>query len=140
MSAMTAEQVQAMVTQGLTDGEIGQSFGLERRTIQSFRNKHDIPTGRPIGRNKRSEARRTRPDDAPPIKPSKPITVSEFLLNKRRAVCPICQLKAPIKEMVMDAKKKGERQQDIIEYLRECHKITVTPRDFSAHVSGRHDS
>jgi len=70
---------------------------------------------------------------------AKPITIAEFLLNKRRAVCPVCQLKEPVKSLVLDAKKKGERQADIIEYLQVCHRITITPREFASHISGRHD-
>ncbi len=133
MSGMTVEQVQAMVTQGMTDTEIGRAVGRERRTVQSFRAKHGIQSARPVGRN-------TRHLGLPVTTTDHPISVAEFLLNKRRAVCPVCQLKEPVKAMVMEAKKKGERQSDIIEYLRECHRVTVTPRDFSAHVSGRHDA
>lgn len=148
VSAMTSEQVRDMVAHGDTDAEIGQRFGVNRRTVQGFRARHGIAASRPAGKTRRGAVvadgfvevavGEFAPVPTPKTK-TKNITVAEFLLDKRRAVCPVCQLKEPVKSLVMDARKKGERQADIIEYLHACHRITVTPRDFSSHVSGRHE-
>ena len=140
MTDVTADWLQAQVHRGMTDAQIGAAAGLARSTVQGMRGRYGIAAARPVGKTRRGEDAPAA-DEAPPAPTAKakPITVAEFLLNKRRAVCPVCQLKEPVKAMVMDARKKGERQQDIIEYLHACHRVTVTPRDFSSHVSGRHD-
>jgi len=141
---MTSETVAQMIAEGMTDAEIGAVFGRERRTVQSFRRTHGIPAARPIGKTRRGEAAPVGaavsvvPQTDSPLR-AKPITIAEFLLNKKRAVCPVCQLKEPVKALVQDAKKKGERTADILEYLQVCHRITITPREFASHVSGRHD-
>lgn len=136
--AMTAEQVQAMVADGMADGEIGAAFGRARRTVQHFRTRHGIPAARPVGMRGvyRPGAEAATPD-APPR--AKPITVAEFLLSKRKTVCPVCQLKEPVKLIVTDARKKGERQADILECLQVCYRVTIAPREYAAHFSGRHD-
>lgn len=139
--AMTVGQVQAMAARGLTDGEIGAAFHRARRTVQNFRATHGITTARPAGKTRRGAAPARAKITPPPADTprAKPITIAEFLLNKRRAVCPVCQLKEPVKSLVVDAKKKGEKQANIIEYLQACHRITITPREFAQHVSGRHE-
>jgi hypothetical protein len=71
-------------------------------------------------------------------KTATPLTVAEFLLNKKRAECPVCRLKEPARSLVLEAKKKGERQADIIEYLQAVHRIKVAPADFASHISQRH--
>lgn len=136
MSGMTVEQVQAMVARGVTDTEIAAQLGVHRVTVQKFRAKHHIPPAGPVGKTKRST---TLPVTGEPPSPKKPITVAEFLLNKRKAVCPVCQLKEPVKAAVIDAKKKGERTADILEYLQVCHRITIQPRDYTSHFASRHD-
>jgi hypothetical protein len=143
MSGMTVEQVRTMVERGMTDTEIGAHYGRERRTVQSFRRNHGIEAIRSVGQTRRGESSVTpapfvaASTDTPPTK--KPLSVAEFLLNKRKAVCPVCQLKEPIKAAVIDAKKKGERTMDILEYLQACHRITIQPRDYQAHFTSRHD-
>lgn len=145
MSAMTVEQVQAMLASGATDTEIGDAFGLNRRSVQHFRTKHGLAASRPVGKTRRGDAPTHFTEIAvgeyvPTTVPTKkPITVAEFLLNKRKAVCPVCQLKEPIKAAVMDAKKKGERTADILEYLQVVHRVTILPRDYTSHFAGRHD-
>ena len=145
MSAMTVEQVQAMVARGMTDAEIGNTYGLNRRSVQTFRARHGIAASRPVGQTRRGEAPTHFTEIAvgeyvpTPTPTKKPITVAEFLLNKRKAVCPVCQLKEPVKAAVMDAKKKGERTADILEYLQAVHRITILPRDYTSHFAGRHD-
>lgn len=135
---MTVDQVREMAARGMTDAEIGHVVGFDRRTVQRFRAKYGITATHPRGKTRRGETVPPLPEHlAPP--PVKTLTVAEFLLNKRRATCPICQLKPLVKAMVIDAKKKGERQADIIEYLHVCHRITITPREFASHISGRHD-
>lgn len=146
MSAMTVEQVQAMVASGATDTEIGTVFGLNRRSVQTFRARHGIAASRPAGQTRRGEARAHLTEVAvgehvpTPALTKKPITVAEFLLNKRKAVCPVCQLKEPVKAAVVEAKKKGERTADILEYLQAVHRVTIAPRDYQAHFTSRHDS
>lgn len=140
MPGMTITAVKSLLAEGRTDSEIGAVFGRARSTVQGFRAKHGLSTGRPAGKT-----RRGGPVTALPVGTSesasgaKIITVAEFLLNKRRAVCPVCRLKEPVRALVADARKKGERQADIIEYLQVCHRVTITPREFAAHIASRHD-
>lgn len=144
MSVLTVEQVREFLKSGMTDAEIGAKIGHHRTTVQQFRKAHNIPAARPVGKTRRGEAPAFEgvavgeyvPTPAPT---KKPITVAEFLLNKRKAVCPVCQLKEPIKAAVLDAKKKGERTADILEYLQAVHRITIQPRDYTVHFSSRHD-
>lgn len=146
MSAMTVEQVRALVASGKTDTEIGDAFGVNRRTVQTFRARHRIAATRRVGQTRRGEATGSSQvftevavGEFAPVATKKTLSVAEFLLNKRKAVCPVCQLKEPIKAAVMDAKKKGERTADILEYLQVCYRITIQPRDYQAHFSSRHD-
>lgn len=138
MASMTVERVREMLQKGCTDTEIGAEFGTSRSTARRFRGRAELAPGSPAGVRRYDRAAHA----AAPVaqKPGeKPITVADFLLGKRRAVCPVCQLKEPVKSLVLDAKKKGERQADIIEYLKVVHRVTVTPREFASHISGRHD-
>ncbi|MBA3836485.1 MAG: hypothetical protein C0499_02345 [Zymomonas sp.] len=142
MSAMTVEQVQAMVASGMTDAQIGGACGVSRTTVQGFRARHGIKAAGPVGKTRRGEFVEVAVGEFAPAAPSpktKPITVAEFLLGKRKAICPVCQLREPVKAIVADARKKGERQADILECLQVCYRVTITPRDYSAHFSGRHD-
>ena len=135
MDTITVEAVRELLAQGCSDAEIGERFGLSRSTAMRFRRSHGLASATPQG--VRHCPAKT---DAPPAPSAKPITVAEFLLNKRRAVCPVCKLKDSVKAMVTDAKKKGERQADILEYLQAVHRITITPREFTAHAAGRHET
>jgi len=139
MSILTVDQVTELVGQGLTDAEIGMVLGKDRRTVQSFRKSRGIGASRPVGQTNRGRVADPIPLDPATPRPAKTITIAEFLLNKKRAVCPVCQLKEPVKSLVQDAKKKGERTADILEYLQVCHRVTITPREFASHISGRHD-
>ena len=139
MSGLTVEQVREMVASGMTDSEIGEAVGKNRRTVQNFRAAHQLPAAYQRGQNRRGD---TPPTVAPADLPSpkaKTLTVAEFLLNKRKAICPVCQLKEPVKAAVIEAKKKGERTSDILEYLQVCHRVTIAPRDYQAHFTSRHD-
>lgn len=142
MSVLTVEQVRKFLKSGMTDAEIGAKVGHHRTTIQQFRKTHHIPAARPVGKTRRGEApafEEVAVGEYAPAPSKKTLSVAEFLLNKRKAVCPVCQLKDPIKVAVMDAKKKGERTADILEYLQVCHRITIQPRDYTVHFSSRHD-
>ena len=142
MSGMTVEQVREMVDGGMTDSEIATALGSVRQSVQTFRKRHGIPAGRPVGQNKRGEFTEVAVGEFAPVEPhpkSKPLSVAEFLLNKRKAICPVCQLKEPVKAAVTEAKKKGERTADILEYLQVCHRVTIAPRDYQAHFTSRHD-
>ena len=72
------------------------------------------------------------------VKDAAPISIAEFLLNKKRAVCPVCRLKPEIAALVTKARKDGERGADIVEYLQAVHKVKVDPADFARHISQRH--
>jgi hypothetical protein len=65
-------------------------------------------------------------------------SLDEFLMQKKRAACPVCSIKEPVRSMVQEAKKKGHKQSDIIEWLQACHRITVTPQELTAHMAQRH--
>lgn len=142
------ERVQELSVAGHTDQEIAASLGWCRSTVVRFRARHGIRAARPVGKTRRGEPGATAwpmptLDDAPrpaATEGKRVLSVAEFLLNKRRALCPVCQLKDAVKAQVLEAKQKGERQADIIEYLQVCHRITITPREFASHVSGRHDA
>ena len=101
MGTLSVDHVRTMVANGATDSEIGDEFGVNRRTVQGFRARHQIAATRPVGKTTRTYP--ATPSDAPaapPVAPKvKPITIAEFLMNKRRAVCPVCQLKEPVKAM-----------------------------------------
>lgn len=49
MSGLTIDQVREMLDSGATDSEIGARFGVNRRTVQSFRARYSIASGRPVG-------------------------------------------------------------------------------------------
>jgi hypothetical protein len=59
-------------------------------------------------------------------------------MQKKRASCPVCSIREPVRAMMFDAKKKGHRQSDIIEWLQACHRIAVTPQELTAHFAQRH--
>ncbi len=134
-SAFTVEQVTELVGQGMTDAEIGAHFGKIRQTVQTFRKKHGIPPAGPVGRNARWAEPAPQTDSSPPRKLT---SLDEFLMQKKRAACPVCNIKEPVRTMVLEAKKKGHRQSDIIEWLQACHRITITPQDLTAHANQRH--
>lgn len=73
-------------------------------------------------------------------KPTAPPTLEEYLMSKKRAACPVCRLHEPLRQIVAKARKEGKRQTEVIEYLKVCHRITITPADFATHVSARHES
>lgn len=130
-SAFTVEQVTELVARGWTDAQIGEHFGRARSSVQTFRRNHGIPAAGPVGANRRSEV----PADAPPRKLT---SLDEFLMQKKRAACPVCNIKEPVRSMVIEAKKKGHKQSDIIEWLQACHRITITPQELTAHQNQRH--
>ena len=129
MSLLSLDEVRGLVAEGRTDAEIGAKFGKSRTTIQTFRAKHSIPAAGPVGANRGVRAEKGEPA---------PISIAEFLLNKKRAVCPVCRLKPDVAALVTKARKDGERGADIVEYLQAVHKVKVDPADFARHISQRH--
>lgn len=136
---MTVEQVKKLVASGGTDAEIGAAVGRSRSAVQEFRAKHGIKAARKPGGITRREPAKSVAGEVAPAPKAKTLTVAEFLLNKRKAICPVCQLKEPVKAAVIEAKKKGERTADILEYLQVCHRVTIAPRDYQSHFTSRHD-
>jgi len=134
-SAFTVEQVTELLGQGLTDSEIGLAFNRNRRSVQHFRDKHGLAASRPVGQTNRG--REVAPQD-PALPRPKLTSIDEFLMGKKRASCPVCNIKEPVRSMVAEAKKKGHKQSDIIEWLQACHRITVTPQELAAHSNQRH--
>jgi hypothetical protein len=135
MDTITVEAVRKLLAGGATDAEVGAAFGLSRSTAMRFRQKHGLAPSGPVG------VRGDRRDGARPVAPPKadaPISIAEFLLNKKRAVCPVCRLKPEVAALVTKARKDGERGADIVEYLQAIHKVKVDPADFARHISQRH--
>ena len=134
VSPLTPEAVRPLVKQGMTDAQIAAQLGKSRTTVQSFRAKHGIVASRPVGQTA------SRPGDGTtkPTPEAAPISIAEFLLNKKRAVCPVCRLKPEVAALVTKARKDGERGVDIVEYLQAVHKVKVDPADFARHISQRH--
>lgn len=60
-------------------------------------------------------------------------------MAKRRAGCPVCKLPLAARHAIAEARKKRERQVDIIEWLQVAYKVKLTPADFMAHTNGRHE-
>lgn len=83
-------------------------------------------------------AAKSRAQDA--HKQASPISLDEYLMQKKRAGCAICRLPLEARAEIKKAREKRERQADIIEWLQVAYKAKIVPADFTSHVSGRHET
>lgn len=63
---LTVEQVRLLASQGVSDREIAEHFGVKRMTVNAFRKRHGI-SGRPVGPTVQWEPPRQLPPVAPPV-------------------------------------------------------------------------
>lgn len=70
-----------------------------------------------------------------------PPTLAEYVLAKKRAACPVCQLSDAVKTQLRESgNKKNIRRAEMIGWLRDALNIAITDGDLNAHYSGRHEA
>jgi hypothetical protein len=66
-------------------------------------------------------------------------SLADFLLEKRRAGCPVCALPDTVKEQLREAGKRGIRRAEQVEWLESEFGLKLNSALFNAHHSGRHE-
>lgn len=67
-------------------------------------------------------------------------TLEQYLLDKRRADCPVCRLAPEVRAILKRASEKGSaRVAEQIEWLRLDCGATIMPGELTSHRSGGHD-
>ena len=74
------------------------------------------------------------------VKTPSRISLSEFIMEKKRATCAICKLPQPIRAELRDARKKRYSRAEQIEWLRVVCKVKISISDFQTHQSGQHEA
>ena len=70
-----------------------------------------------------------------------PLSLADFVAAKKRADCPVCALPEDIRLQLREAgSKKKIRRPEMIEWLREAHKVPISDAELTAHYSGRHEA
>lgn len=72
-------------------------------------------------------------------KKKEPLTLLNFIIEKKRRHCKVCALPLEIIEQVRSARSRAVRLPEVVEWLKAEHGITLTRADFEAHHSGRHE-
>lgn len=66
-------------------------------------------------------------------------SLADFLLEKKRASCPVCALAPEIRVQVDAARRRGVRRAEWLEWLRDECGVVLQPGDFDQHINGRHE-
>lgn len=66
-------------------------------------------------------------------------TLTDYMKAKKRAACPVCQLSDTVRRQLVEAREKGIRRRDQLEWLRVEVGADITDADLTQHVNGRHD-
>ena len=74
------------------------------------------------------------------VSTSKHVSLSEFVMNKKRSECAICKLPDAIRRELRDARKKKYTRAEQMEWLWAAFKIKITVSDFQTHLSGQHEA
>lgn len=72
-----------------------------------------------------------------PTKPKRSLT--DFVMAKKRANCPVCALPAAVRQQIAEARNKRIRRAEQLEWLRAEYGVKLSVADFEAHHSGRHE-
>lgn len=67
------------------------------------------------------------------------VTLVEYVRQKRREACPVCQLPDDVRGQLVDATRKKIKRALQLEWLAELG-YDISDHDLSAHYSGRHDT
>lgn len=68
-------------------------------------------------------------------------TLEQFLLDKRKAYCPVCKFPAEVRAILKRASEKGSAKvAEQIGWLREDCGATVTASELTTHRSGGHET
>lgn len=70
--------------------------------------------------------------------PQTTCSLVDYVMAKKRAKCPVCQLSAAIVTELEGARTKKITRTEQIEWLTARHGITLRLADFDCHYSGRH--
>ena len=66
-------------------------------------------------------------------------SLTQYVRDKKRAVCPVCRLAPTIRSEMDGARTKKIRRAEILEWLAAEYGIKLTPAALDAHYSGRHE-
>jgi len=66
-------------------------------------------------------------------------SLAEFMLNKKRAGCPVCALPIEVYAEIVEAKKRKFKRSDVLEWLATTKHVKLTVTDLDRHYSGRHE-
>lgn len=77
---------------------------------------------------------------APPKTTPAGRSLVDYVLGKKRAECKVCALPGELREQLVVARSRKIRRAEVIEWLRDDHRIILTPRDLDVHYSARHES
>jgi len=71
---------------------------------------------------------------------SKKRTLIEFVKDKKRASCPVCQLPADVLEQLRTAQEKKITRATQLAWLHEVHGVKITDEHLAVHYGGRHNA
>lgn len=74
------------------------------------------------------------------IPKTKPKSLSEFVLYKKRVGCKVCQLSPAITEEIKGSRSKKIGRAVVLEWLQREHGIKLTGAELDSHYSGRHEN
>ena len=69
-----------------------------------------------------------------------PRRLLDFVMDQKRAACPVCKLSDEVKEQLQAAKTRKIPQSVQIQWLKDEMSLTVEVADFQRHYSQRHEA
>lgn len=67
-------------------------------------------------------------------------SLTEFMRNKIKAACLVCQLPKEIRDQLgRSASKKGFSRPDQVEWLKVCGYTKITVEELGKHLNGKHE-
>lgn len=63
----------------------------------------------------------------------------EFMKQKKRDACPVCQLPDEVRKQLSIASDKGIKRRHQLEWLKKEVGVELTNGDLNSHYAGRHD-
>ena len=71
--------------------------------------------------------------------PKRSTSLVDFILAKKRAACPVCQLPVTVRGQLREASSKKIQTTDQMEWLATEHGVKISRDLFVAHRNARHE-
>lgn len=76
---------------------------------------------------------------SPKVAPKRTVSLVDFVMAKKRAACPVCQLPVVARGQLREASAKKIQTADQLEWLAMTHGVKISRDLFVAHRNARHE-